>query len=923
MAIILRSVLWSGLFFSTISLSLGQFAAGTAINAIVDTPMLQAMDLDGDGDLDLAGLYSDGFFKWNENTDGAGSFAPTTELIHSGGPSRFAVFADLDGDLDHDVVWYYENDSTVRVSYNNAGNFETPGIIGTLPNSSIGALKVADVNDTELPEIIVTLGNNGMARLAIYPNLSGVFQPKIELPEWFMGDVPTVLLAGDLDDEEGKDMFVINSEGLTMAALNTNGDGSLWTLDTLFQLFSYPYTNPQLIDVDGDGDLDIAEASNSVVQWAENILNTDPQFDAFNTHELEPFTSAGRGAFGSVGCGLGSSVVYVPANPQLPVNWDTYLPATNGFTGSVELLNVPRGSNLILADVNADGRDDIIMTTSIGAEVYFSIVEPPTTVIELPTFETYCKSGPPVQLPQGIPGDGIWSGPWVSNGLFYRSNVGFQTDVAVAYTVREVQGCPVAGLVDLHVVPAPIVEPVLGPVICRGNGPYLMTSVPSNTVWNGLEPGNILDPMTYTGEVINCVYEDPSGIVCGTVVGPFSVWNSISAELLPAGPFCVTDTAQQILPAIDLPNNNWMGDVNVTVENTAFFDPTQGAGEYTIVLQRNGSMAQECGATDTLIISVSDAIPQIDVAALPPYCAGQPVDLSGVTPEGGEWNGNGVNNGQLDPGVVGAGTHVVNYVYHAPEGCSNTADVTVEFIADIAVDWNADDLQFCTVDEPVQFNATPAGGVWSGDVTSNGVFDPFLYAEGMYLLQYTWTDVNGCAVASGMVVPEILPTTPVTITPVGVVCLNHPAFEIMGSLSGTWSGTVSGAGSSITFDPSAQGEGTWPVILTAQETGMCAGSNSINVVVDPCVGIEEISSVAGITLAPNPFNTLTMLTVHGAGKAQIDVRDATGRLVLSNTIAVQGSAMLPLDLSSGSNGTYSISVLLNGSIHYLKAVKVN
>jgi len=849
---ILRSALLSGLFLSTASISFCQFATGVAVNSILDTPLLQAIDVDGDGDLDLAGLYADGFFKWNENTDGAGTFAATADLIYSGGSSSYAVFADLDGDLDHEVVWYDANDSTVRVSWNNGGTFETSLIIGALPNNSIGSLKVADVNDTELPEIIVTIGYNGMARLAIFPNLSGVFQPMVELPEWFVGDVPTDLLIGDLDNVEGKEMFVINSDGLAMAALNTTGDGSVWTLDTLFQIFSYPYTNPQLIDVDGDGDLDIAEAGSSVVQWAENVLNTAPQFDAFITHVLQPFTSAGKGSFGSVGCGAGATVVYVPSNPQLPVNWDTYLVATNTFTGSVELQNVPRGANLILADVNADGRDDIILTTSVGAELYASVVEPPSTIIELPTFETFCKSGPPVQLPQGIPADGNWSGPGVTNGLFYRSNIGFQTDVAVAYTVREEQGCPVAGLADLHVVPAPIVEPVLGPVICRGNGPYQMTSEPANTVWVGLEPGNILDPMTYAGEVINCVYEDPSGIVCGTVVGPFNIWNSISAELLPAGPFCITDTAQQIFPAIELPNNNWIGDVIVNVDNSAFFDPSQGPGEYTIVLQRNGTMPQECGATDTLIISVSDAIPQIDVTTLPPYCAGQPVELSGATPSGGEWNGNGVIDGQLDPSVVGPGTHIVNYVYQAPEGCSNSAELTVEFVADIALEWNADDLQFCNVDEPVQFSATPADGVWSGDVTSNGMFDPFLFTEGTYNVQYTWTDVNGCTVASDVVVPEILPTTPVMITPIGVVCVNHPAFEIEGSLSGTWSGTVNGNGPSIMFDPAAQGEGTWPVILTAKEMGMCAGTTSINVVVDLCVGVEEVANASHFN-CPEPI----------------------------------------------------------------------
>ncbi len=56
------------------------------------------------------------------------------------------------------------------------------------------------------------------------------------------------------------------------------------------------------------------------------------------------------------------------------------------------------------------------------------------------------------------------------------------------------------------------------------------------------------------------------------------------------------------------------------------------------------------------------------------------INLSGGTPPGGTYSGNGVNGGLFTPSVAGAGTHLIEYTYQASNGCSATvaAPITVE-----------------------------------------------------------------------------------------------------------------------------------------------------------------------------------------------------------------------------------------------------
>ena len=84
----------------------GSFSAPAVITDDVDDARsLEALDLDGDGDVDvLLSPTKSNEVSWTENTDGAGAFGPSQVLGPGDGFERIAHAADLDGDGFPDVL---------------------------------------------------------------------------------------------------------------------------------------------------------------------------------------------------------------------------------------------------------------------------------------------------------------------------------------------------------------------------------------------------------------------------------------------------------------------------------------------------------------------------------------------------------------------------------------------------------------------------------------------------------------------------------------------------------------------------------------------------------------------------------------------------------------------------------------------------
>jgi hypothetical protein len=911
--------LLSGLIvWSVPLLSAAQFTDPSVIHALPGTVPLQAHDIDGDGDNDLLAL-ADGerFLLWR-NLDGVGTFGTEEELLLVTGGVAHHLFVDLNGDNAADLVVVPNDQQELLVAWNQGlGSFAPTTFIGLLP-TAIRALRSGDLTGNGWPDIVVSIAENDTTGIAFWPNSSGTFTAPHIHGDLLSGSAASVMVVGDLDGDGAEDVFLITSDLEAVGLMNGNADGTQWDRTTLFYNYDYPYVRPILIDVDGDGDRDLAEANNLSVQWAENRMNES--VGNFTIRILEPFTTGGTGAFGELGCG-GVGVVYIPSNPALPVRWSNYLSAIFRFAPRADLLDVSRAAVATLADLNGDGKDDLVMSDATsGASWYANILQPATTEVILPELDTLCIFGPEVVLPPAIPSNGQWSGSWVVDNVLYRSNASGTGNYPLSYTLYEPQGCPVGDRAFMRLLSGPTISPVLPTVLCSAQRPIELSASPANVEWVGLPTDGILDPMTYTGNLIVCAYTDVSGSSCVTFFGPLNIWPSIPAGIQEAGPFCINAGPQIILPELDLPGTTWSGDIVSSTNGQAIFDPSQGAGEYVVVLDRYPGQPQQCPNSDTLWITVTDEQPQVSIEPLPVFCADGPlIPLTGGIPQGGEWSGEGVTSNSLDPTLVGPGTHIVTYSFTNSGGCSGSATSEVLLATDASI--TSQVREFCPTGDPHQFIATPPGGSWSIPLASSGLFDPSTWPSGRYPLVYTYTAPNGCTLVNPIDSLEVFLPTLVQIDAVPTLCNDGAAITLFGSLPGTWSGAVTGSGSTVLFDPSALGVGTWTVVLNATDANGCPGEISLDIVVEACTGITENTSIPNVSLTPNPFGNAAMLTFDLVGRVDILIIDASGRPVQQHQVAASGAMQLPIDLSGEASGIYVIRIQHGGAIQHLRAVK--
>lgn len=239
-------------------------------------------DLDGDLDLDIA--VATWPYQSSENISvlknlGDGIFSDPTN--YTSGNLPYSVFcADLDGDLDLDIITANIWSSNVSVLKNNGdGTFQQP--INYDAGEGPHSVFCADLDDDN--DLDLALANESSDDVSVLKNQGdGTFQPPESYPA---GTIPTSLFCGDLDADQDLDLVTANLGSNDVSILKNLGDGT-FQAKTDYQAGSGPIS-VFCSDLDGDLDLDLA-----VANWGCDSVSVlknhgDGTFQAPQSYQVE------------------------------------------------------------------------------------------------------------------------------------------------------------------------------------------------------------------------------------------------------------------------------------------------------------------------------------------------------------------------------------------------------------------------------------------------------------------------------------------------------------------------------------------------------------------------------------------------------------------------------------------------------------
>ena len=286
------------------------------------------------------------------------------------------------------------------------------------------------------------------------------------------------------------------------------------------------------------------------------------------------------------------------------------------------------------------------------------------------------------------------------------------------------------------------------------------------------------------------------------------------------------------------------------LDDYLFAPAIAGIGEHTITYR---VLLMEC----TFIISVY--LPEVTCPEDMLVCIDdEPFVLTGATPEGGVYSGEGVVDGIFYPGAGGAmgiGSFLITYTYTDADECTNfcTFSITVNDLPEVFCPEEV--KMVCVDDEPLDLEgvANPIGGVYSGTGVTDGIFNPSGANIGANVITYTYTDLQtGCVNSCEFTIivndlPQV--TCPQDIT----VCADDNPFELTGAMpeGGVYSGP--GVGDDGIFNPSEANIGANVITYTYidLQTG-CVNSCEFTVIVND---LPQVTCPQGITVCVNdePF----------------------------------------------------------------------
>ena len=462
------------------------------------------------------------------------------------------------------------------------------------------------------------------------------------------------------------------------------------------------------------------------------------------------------------------------------------------------------------------------------------------------------------------------------------------------YTVSStVSGCS-SGIVSA------IAAPLTIPAISSGTltNPSACATPTGSIVVNGSGTGTV----SWTGSIsgsatgVNLPYTIPN-LLAGSYSITFNngcTSNTISASLVdpgaPSAPATsvVNDCGSSILTA------NGTGLLWSTGETSSSITVTS-AGNYTVTQNVAGCTSSAATVTAS---PFSAATITVGTQNDPSSCT----STDGTAVINGTGTGNltwtGASSGSatsvsLPYTVTGLDAGTTNFIFN--DGCPSN-QISVSLTAP-----NAPLAPTVTVENLCGYSILTATGSnlsWSTGETTSSI--TVTTASTFYVSQ----GAAGCVspVTPAQSSPLVIPT--VSLAPLSDVCINTPAFALVGGspAGGQYSGT--GVSANM-FDPSDSGYGTFLITYTYTAANTCSSSSQQTITVG-CADLDEIGD-SYLTLYPNPAINMVSIEVSNDLIKEIEMYDAAGRLV--KKYSGVNAEVIDLEITDIAAGSYTVNVI--------------
>lgn len=228
----------------------GSFVQSANLIAVSSTYDIQLVDIDNDGDLDLA--QGGGQISRTWINDGNGNF---TILQEFPGNAYELAFGDLDGDSDIDMVVALEADSGYPgfVIYTNNGSGNLSYSSNLASGYEVKQIRLADMDEDGDLDIVARLQGVSNNYIRIYDNLGSLaFTQSSSYTDYYSAKMDV----GNIDADSDMDIVLATETYGIMTIINNAGSlvsGSSFTpAGSNFHIYDV-----DLADLDGDGDLDV------------------------------------------------------------------------------------------------------------------------------------------------------------------------------------------------------------------------------------------------------------------------------------------------------------------------------------------------------------------------------------------------------------------------------------------------------------------------------------------------------------------------------------------------------------------------------------------------------------------------------------------------------------------------------------------